>query len=61
MTELDGQGPGSILFRVTQWVAEHGKPAIYRPPYVGPHKQFKHCEAALMLASMNFTWSDGTS
>jgi len=21
---------------------------IYRPPYVGPHKQFKHCEAALM-------------
>ena len=48
MTELDGQGPGSILFRVTQWVAEHGKPAIYRPPYVGPHREFKHCEAALM-------------
>ena len=48
MTELDGQGPGSILFRVKQWVAEPGKPAIYRPLYVGPHKQFKHCEAALM-------------
>ena len=48
MTEIDGQGPGSVLFRVTQWVAEQGKPAIYRPPYVGPHKEFKYCEAALM-------------
>ena len=48
MTGIPGQEPGSTLFRVTQWVAEHGKPAIYRPPYVGPHKEFKHCEAALM-------------
>jgi hypothetical protein len=48
MTEIDGQGPGSILFRVTQWVAENARPAIYRPPYVGPHKEFKYCEAALM-------------
>jgi hypothetical protein len=48
MSEIDGQGPGSILFRVTQWVAEEARPAIYRPPYVGPHKEFKHCEAALM-------------
>jgi hypothetical protein len=36
------------LFRVTQWVAEQARPAIYRPPYVGPHKDFKRCEAALM-------------
>jgi len=48
MTEIDGQGPGSILFRVTRWVAENAKPAIYRPPYVGPHKEFKYCEAALL-------------
>ena len=48
MSEIDGQGSGSILFRVTQWVAEEARPAIYRPPYVGPHKEFKHCEAALM-------------
>lgn len=48
MTELEGQGPGSVLFRVTRWVAEEAKPAIYRPPYVGPHREFKHCEAALM-------------
>ena len=53
MTELDGQGPESILFRVTRWVAEESRPAIYRPPYVGPHKEYKHCEAALM------PWVDG--
>ena len=34
MSEIDGQGSGSILFRVTQWVAERAEPAIYRPPYV---------------------------
>jgi hypothetical protein len=33
---------------VMQWVAEGLRPAIFRPPYVGPHKEFKYCEAAVM-------------
>ncbi len=48
MTEIDGQGDGSTVFRVTRWVCEEGRAAIYRPPYVGPHKEFKYCEAAVL-------------
>jgi hypothetical protein len=48
MSEIDGQGVGSTVFRVTQWVSEAAAPAIYRPPYVGPHKEFKYCEAAVL-------------
>ncbi len=48
MTEIPGQGAESTVFRVVRWVGENGRPAIYRPPYVGPHKEFKYCEAAVM-------------
>ena len=48
MSEVDGQGDGSTVFRVMRWVSEEGKPAIFRPPYVGPHKEFKYCEAAVL-------------
>lgn len=48
MSQIDGQGEGSIVFRVARWVSEEGKAAIYRPPYVGPHKEFKYCEAAVL-------------
>lgn len=48
MSEVDGQGEGSTVFRVMRWVSEEGRPAIFRPPYVGPHKEFKYCEAATM-------------
>jgi hypothetical protein len=48
MSEVEGQGDGSTVFRVMRWVSEVGKPAIFRPPYVGPHKEFKYCEAAVM-------------
>jgi hypothetical protein len=48
MSEIDGQGEGSTVFRVVRWVSEEGRVAIYRPPYVGPHKEFKFCEAAVM-------------
>ena len=48
MSEVPGQGPESRVFRVMQWVAENLRPAIFRPPYVGPHKEFKYCEAAVM-------------
>ncbi|HWA46684.1 MAG TPA: PAS domain-containing protein [Dongiaceae bacterium] len=48
MSEIDGQGADSTVFRVVRWVSEEGRPAIYRPPYVGPHKEFKYCEAAVL-------------
>lgn len=48
MSEVDGQGEGSTVFRVMRWVSEGRRPAIFRPPYVGPHKEFKICEAAVM-------------
>jgi hypothetical protein len=48
MSEVEGQGAGSTVFRVMRWVSEGGTPAIFRPPYVGPHKEFKYCEAAVM-------------
>ena len=48
MSEIPGQGAGSTVFRVVRWVSEAGAPAIFRPPYVGPHKEFKYCEAAVM-------------
>jgi hypothetical protein len=48
MSEVEGQGETSTVFRVMRWVSEEAKPAIFRPPYVGPHKEFKYCEAAVM-------------
>ena len=48
MSEVEGQGASSTVFRVMRWVSEQGRPAIFRPPYVGPHKEFKYCEAAVM-------------
>jgi hypothetical protein len=48
MSEVEGQGEGSTVFRVMRWVSEGRQPAIFRPPYVGPHKEFKYCEAAVM-------------
>jgi len=48
MSEVEGQGDGSTVFRVMRWVSEEARPAIFRPPYVGPHKEFKYCEAAVM-------------
>jgi hypothetical protein len=48
MSEVKGQGDGSTVFRVMRWVSERGEPAIFRPPYVGPHKEFKYCEAAVL-------------
>ena len=48
MSEVDGQGESSTVFRVMRWVSEGRRPAIFRPPYVGPHKEFKYCEAAVM-------------
>lgn len=48
MSEVEGQGEGSTVFRVMRWVSEGGQPAIFRPPYVGPHKEYKYCEAAVL-------------
>ncbi|MEZ5831571.1 MAG: hypothetical protein R3D05_10350 [Dongiaceae bacterium] len=48
MSQVEGQGEGSTVFSVMRWVSEQGRPAIFRPPYVGPHKQFKYCEAAVL-------------
>jgi hypothetical protein len=48
MSEVEGQGERSTVFRVMRWVSEQGRPAIFRPPYVGPHREFKYCEAAVM-------------
>lgn len=48
MSQIEGQGAGSKVFTVVRWVSEEGKAAIFRPPYVGPHKEFKYCEAAVM-------------
>lgn len=48
MSEIDGQGEGSKVFSVVKWVSEESKAAIFRPPYVGPHKEFKYCEAAVL-------------
>jgi hypothetical protein len=48
MSEVAGQGGGSTVFRVMRWVSEERRPAIFRPPYVGPHKEYKYCEAAVM-------------
>ncbi|MGH6891927.1 MAG: hypothetical protein ACREEP_06695 [Dongiaceae bacterium] len=48
MSEIPGQGEGSTVFGVERWVSEQGEPAVFRPPYVGPHKEFKYCEAAVM-------------
>lgn len=48
MSELPGQDQHSVIYRVARMVAESGAPLIYRPPYVGPHKEFKVCEAAVL-------------
>jgi hypothetical protein len=48
MSEVAGQGEGSKVFGVMRWVSEQREPAIFRPPYVGPHKEFKYCEAAVL-------------
>ena len=48
MSEVEGQGEGSRVFSVMRWVSEERKAAIFRPPYVGPHKEYKYCEAAVM-------------
>lgn len=47
-SDMPGQDEASAVYRVARWAAETGRPVIYRPPYVGPHKEFKHCEAAVM-------------
>lgn len=48
MSEIPGQDETSTVFRVTRWACEHEAPAFFRPPYIGPHKEFKYCEAALL-------------
>lgn len=47
MSEVDGQDPGSAVFRVQRAAVERGDVMVFRPPYVGPHKGFKFCEAAV--------------
>lgn len=48
MSQMPGQDERSSIYRVARWVAENARPLLYRPPYVGPHKEFKHCEAAML-------------
>lgn len=47
-SEVDGQGPGSDVWRVCSEVTLQRRPLLLRPPYVGPHSQIFYCESATM-------------
>ena len=65
MSEIDGQGSGSILVRVTQWLAEKAKPAIYRQRYVGRTREFSTARLVMpwvdAAAGPTACWSPRTS
>jgi hypothetical protein len=48
MSEMPGQDGSSVVYRVARQVAESERPLLYRPPYVGPHREFKFCEACVL-------------
>jgi hypothetical protein len=48
MSDVPDQDEDSDVWRVMQAVVEQRKPALILPPYVGPHKQFRGCEAAVL-------------
>lgn len=47
-SEVDGQGPGSEVWRICTAVAEQARPLLLCPPYVGPHHHIFYCESATM-------------
>ena len=66
MSEIDGQGSGSILFRVTQWVAEEARPAIFARPMSGRTRnsstaRLRSCRGSMPAAGPTACWSPRTS
>ncbi|HVI90210.1 MAG TPA: hypothetical protein VM659_18030 [Dongiaceae bacterium] len=47
-SDVDGQGPGSEVWRICTAVSEQSKPLLLCPPYVGPHHRIFYCESATM-------------
>lgn len=47
-SDIEGQGPGSEVWRICTNVATQCLPLLACPPYVGPHQQIYYCEAATM-------------
>ncbi|HWT99569.1 MAG TPA: hypothetical protein VN229_18195 [Terriglobales bacterium] len=47
-SEVDGQGPGSEVWRICTAVSEQARPLLLCPPYVGPHHHIFYCESATM-------------
>jgi len=48
LSEVDGQGPGSEVWRVCTEVALQRRPLLSRPPYIGPLSHIFQCESAVM-------------
>ena len=48
LSDVDGQGPGSEVWRICTEVSEQARPLLLCPPYVGPHHHIFYCEAATM-------------
>lgn len=48
MSQIEHQGPHSIVWRSCSWVAENAAPLLLRPPYAGPQKDFLAVEAAIL-------------
>ena len=47
-SELQGKGPGSVVWLSCETVLESGEPASVLPPYVGPDRHV-HCTENLLL------------
>ena len=47
-SDVDGQEPGSEVWRICTAVSEQGRPLLLCPPYVGPHHRIFYCESATM-------------
>jgi hypothetical protein len=46
--DIEGQGPDSEVWRIISTVVAQRRPALLRPPYVGPHHHSYFCEASVM-------------
>jgi hypothetical protein len=48
MSEIPIQCAPNPMWRHHEWVLEHRAPRFFRPAYVGPYKNFKFIESALL-------------
>jgi hypothetical protein len=48
MSKIDFQRPPNPIWGHHQWVVENQQPRFIRPTYIGPNKEFKFVEAAIL-------------